>query len=76
MSGRQQKAREGKWNGSFAPYGYKLVDGSLFIEEEEEEEEIIKLIYTKFIGTDMGCNGIAKYLNRQGIKKKPRKNGS
>lgn len=25
MEGRIQKAREGKWNGGFAPYGYKLV---------------------------------------------------
>ena len=25
MEGRMQKAREGKWNGGFAPYGYKLV---------------------------------------------------
>ena len=35
MEGRKQKAREGKWNGGFAPYGYKLVDGSLFIAEDE-----------------------------------------
>ena len=27
MEGRRQNAREGKWNGGFAPYGYKLVDG-------------------------------------------------
>ena len=27
MEGRRQKAREGKWNDVFAPYGYKLVDG-------------------------------------------------
>ena len=24
MAGREQKAREGKWNGGFAPYGYRL----------------------------------------------------
>lgn len=35
MEGRRQKAREGKWNGGFAPYGYKLVDGELIIEESE-----------------------------------------
>ena len=29
MEGRRQKAREGKWNGGFAPYGYKLVDRQL-----------------------------------------------
>ena len=27
MEGRRQKAREGKWNGGFAPYGYKLENG-------------------------------------------------
>lgn len=35
MAGRRQKAREGKWNGGFAPYGYKLKDGMLEIVEEE-----------------------------------------
>ena len=37
MEGRRQKAREGKWNGGFAPYGYKLVDGELQIAEDEAE---------------------------------------
>ena len=35
MEGRIQKAREGKWNGGFAPYGYQLVNGVLEINEEE-----------------------------------------
>ena len=34
MEGRIQKAREGRWNGGFAPYGYQLVDGKLVINEE------------------------------------------
>ena len=29
MEGRKQKAREGKWNGGFAPYGYELVNGKI-----------------------------------------------
>ena len=29
MEGRKQKAREGKWNGGFDPYGYELVNGVL-----------------------------------------------
>ncbi len=28
-AGCEQKAREGKWNGGFAPYGYKLENGNL-----------------------------------------------
>lgn len=35
MEGRIQKAREGKWNGGFAPYGYELIDGKLKINDEE-----------------------------------------
>lgn len=37
MAGREQKAREGKWNGGFAPYGYRLENGELVIAEEDWE---------------------------------------
>ena len=74
MEGRKQKAREGKWNGGFAPYGYELVDGELKI--AEDEAEIIRIIYDKFIHTTMGAGTVAKYLNRQGYIKKKRQNGT
>lgn len=74
MEGRKQKAREGKWNGGFAPYGYKLVGGELMI--AEDEVEIIRLIYDKYIHTTMGVNGIATYLNQHGYKKKKRQNNT
>ena len=73
MEGRKQKAREGKWNGGFAPYGYKLENGELKI--AEDEAIAIRVIYDKFINTSMGANAIAKYLNNQGYKKKVRQNG-
>ncbi len=72
MNGRREKARQGRWNGGFAPYGYKLENGKLFI--AEDEAETIRIIFDKFINTDMGYNGVAKYLNLQGIKKKVRQN--
>lgn len=50
MAGREQKAREGKWNGGFAPYGYKLVDGKLKI--AEDEAEVIRIIYDRYIHND------------------------
>ncbi len=31
MAGRKQKAKEGGWNGGFAPYGYKLENGQLIV---------------------------------------------
>ena len=57
MEGRIQKAREGRWNGGFAPYGYQLVDGKLII--NEEEAEAIRAIYDQYVHTDIGANGIA-----------------
>lgn len=74
MEGRKQKAREGKWNGGFAPYGYKLVSGKLEI--EEREAEAVRIIYDKYVNTELGSNGVAKYLAQQGIKKIARQNGS
>ena len=73
MEGRIQKAREGKWNGGFAPYGYKLVDGKLEI--NEEEAPAIRTIYEQYVTTDSGANGIAKYLENHGISKVQRQNG-
>lgn len=73
MAGRVQKAREGKWNGGFAPYGYKLVDGKLII--NEEEAVAIRTIFEQYVNTNMGAGGISKYLENHGIKKIPRQNG-
>ncbi len=73
MEGRIQKAREGKWNGGFAPYGYTLEKGQLFI--NEEEAVAIRTIFDQYVHTDMGANGLAKYLEQHGIHKIQRQNG-
>lgn len=79
MAGRKQKARDGKWNGGFAPYGYKLVakDGekSKVLEIDDTEAELIRLIYKKFL-EGMGIGNVAKWLNENGYTKKIRQNGS
>ena len=74
MAGREQKAREGKWNGGFAPYGYKLENGELVI--AEDEVEIIKLIYDRYIHTNDGLTAVANYLNNHGYEKKLRQNNT
>ena len=74
MAGREQKAREGKWNGGFAPYGYKLENGELQI--AEDEVEVIRVIYDRYIHTSDGVAGVAKYLNRNGYVKKLRQNNT
>ena len=72
MEGRMQKAMEGKWNGGFAPYGYSLIDGKL--EVNEEEAVAIRMIFDQYVNTDLGANGIAKYLENHGIHKIARQN--
>ena len=74
MEGRMQNAREGKWNGGFAPYGYSLIDGKL--EVNEEEAVAIRTIFDQYVNTDLEANGIAKYLENHGIHKIARQNGT
>lgn len=73
MAGRRQKALEGGWNGGFAPYGYRLENGKLYI--EEDEAEIIRTIFDMYVNEDFGPIGIAKRLNALGVEKKLRHNG-
>ncbi len=74
MAGREQKAKEGKWNGGFAPYGYRLDNGQLLI--AEDEAEVIRLIFDRYIHTNDGINGVCSYLNSHGYTKKLRQNGT
>ena len=74
MAGREQKVREGKWNGGFAPYGYRLEKGELLI--AEDEAEIIRIIYDRYIHTSDGLVAVANYLNNHGHTKKIRQNGT
>lgn len=79
MAGRKQKARDGKWNGGFAPYGYQLVakegERAKVLEINEEEAELVRLIYKQYLG-GMGIGNVAKWLNDNGYTKKIRQNGS
>lgn len=73
MEGRIQKAREGKWNGGQAPYGYELHEGVLVI--KPEEAAAVKLIFDKYVESPFsGVNNIARYLKAQGIRKNTRSN--
>lgn len=72
MLGREEKAKQGGWNGGFAPYGYELSDGKLHI--KEDEAAIVRLVFDKFVNGGMGYSTIAGYLNRQDIPKMHLKN--
>ena len=72
MNGRREKARQGLWNGGQAPYGYKLVDGKLVI--DEKEAEVVKTIFDKYANTPMKISEVAKFCNEQNLERIPRGN--
>ena len=78
MEGRIQKAREGRWNGGFAPYGYRLVKGDDKskgkLETVPEEKAVVQLVFDMFLNRNMGYTAISGYLNRNGYTRPPAKN--
>ena len=70
MEGRKQKAREGKWNGGIAPFGYSIDSKEDTLVIEPEEAEIVKIIYRKYVTEDMGIDTICNYLNQHGYEKR------
>jgi len=78
--GRQQKAREGRWNGGFAPYGYRISDGVSnepdILVVEEEEAKIVRMIFDFYTNDKMGVAGIVTECDRLAIRKLPRKNST
>lgn len=58
----------------FAPYGYRLENGELSI--ADDEVEVVRVIFDRFIHTNDGVAGIARYLNTHGYVKKLRQNGT
>ena len=72
MAGRKQKARSGGWNGGFAPYGYKLENGKLIV--QEDEAVVIREIYDLYVNTAYGASRVATEINKK-YKKVPRSNG-
>ena len=62
-SGRKVKARAGGYAGGRAPYGYRVKDGQLVI--EEGEVEIVKIVFEKR-GNCLTLQDIADWLNDYG----------
>lgn len=68
MEGKKEKARQGKWNGGHAPYGYRIgEDDILYV--VKEERPVIEMIFDMYVNKGWGCQKIAGYLNDIGIAK-------
>ena len=61
MSGRREKARQGKWNGGPAPYGYDLKDGVLVV--NEEEAKVVNILFEMYATSSKTVPEIVEYLN-------------
>lgn len=70
MEGRKQKAREGKWNGGVAPFGYNTDSKGDTLIIEPDEAEIVKIIYDKYVNEELGIDMICNYLNQHGYEKR------
>jgi len=74
-----QNARQGFWNGSRPPYGYRTVEAERRgnttkkkLEVHEPEAAIVRRIFDLYLHGEgdgpMGIKGIADYLNRKGYR--------
>lgn len=57
----------------FCSLRIQIGKGMLYI--NEEEAEAIRIIFDQYVHTDIGANGLAKYLANHGINKIQRQNG-
>lgn len=70
--GREASAKEGKFVGSIAPYGYKRVklecEKGYTLEIVPEHAEIVRLIFSLYTGENrVGMQHLARMLNEMGI---------
>lgn len=63
-------AGKGKWL-SQSPYGYKMVDKELVI--DEPEAKIVRKVFDMYLNKGKGFYAIAKWLNEEGIPSKQNK---
>ncbi|WP_306009378.1 recombinase family protein [Bacillus sp. MMSF_3328] len=60
--GLEKKIKSGKWKGGMAPYGYKMVDKNLIV--NEEEVSVVKTIFES--SRNFGFYTVAKQLTEKG----------
>ena len=76
----KENARQGYWNGSRAPFGYRVIDVGVIgrrgkqkrrLEVDQVEAVTVRKIYDLYLnglrGRSMGMKNIASHLNEQGI---------
>ena len=80
FAGRVEKARQGRYNGGQAPYGYRIKPAANknekgILEINEEEAPLIRLIFDRYVYHEKGDGRVAEYLVTHGYNKALRENG-
>ncbi len=80
FAGRVEKARQGRYNGGQAPYGYRISQATNksekgILEINEEEAPLIRLIFDRYVNHEKGDGRVAEYLANHGYTKTIRENG-
>lgn len=78
VRGRNESAKEGRYLGSIAPYGYKIVkiqgDKGNTLVPDEHEANVVRIIYDLYANHNLGYEKIAKQLNKMNFKMRNGKN--
>lgn len=80
FAGRVEKARQGRYNGGQAPYGYRIRPTANksekgILEINEDEAPLIRLIFDRYVNYEKGDGRVAEYLITHGYGKATRENG-
>ena len=80
FAGRVEKARQGRYNGGQAPYGYRIRPAANksekgILEINEEEAPLVRLIFDRYVNHERGDGKVAEYLVTHGYSKVIRENG-
>lgn len=64
--GKQASLNAGNYIGTYAPYGYRKEDKTLFV--VDEEAKIVRMMFDLYVNKGYGDTRIASYLDELGIK--------
>ena len=67
VRGRLSRAKQGRYTGSRAPYGYNLNDGQLIL-GDLEKVEAVRWIFQQYTATDTSLQDLAEQLNKRRIE--------
>ncbi len=71
MRGRKRNDVQGRYNGGYIAFGYKVENGKIVV--NEEEAKVVRQIFTELASGKYSCDGLAKELQSRGVLFKGKK---